>query len=392
MSVEHRWQEVATSPAQEHDLLVLDLDGVVYVGADAVPGAVEALAAAQESGVAWAFATNNASRTPQQVATHLRELGLRVEDGEVVTSSQAGAALAAERVGPGARVLVVGGPGVAAACREAGLEPVTSADQGPAAVVQGYGRDVSWRDLAEVTVAVRAGAVWVATNTDLTIPTDRGVMPGNGALVWAVRAAVDVEPLVAGKPQPGLFVTAARRVDARHPLVVGDRLDTDIAGASAAGQHSLLVLTGVSGVDDLLRAPGGHRPDLLSADLSGLHEPHPTVVREGAGWVCRSAQVRWVGDTLDGTANDGDEAAVDLLRAACTAAWARTDEASGSGASGSGASTDATRTGRASTDATRADSVPAEPNGVAPDGRRPRRAPQVSASLRSRWARWGRAG
>lgn len=363
----HRWHEVATSPAQQHDLLVLDLDGVVYVGATAVPGAVEALTAAHECGVAWAFATNNASRTPQQVATHLGELGLKAEDGEVVTSSQAGAALAVERVGEGARVLVVGGPGVAAACRDAGLQPVTSAGQDPAAVVQGYGRDVSWSDLAEVTLAVRAGAVWVVTNTDLTIPTDRGVMPGNGALVGAVQAAVDAEPLVAGKPQPGLFVTAARRVDARHPLVVGDRLDTDIAGASAAGQRSLLVLTGVSGVDDLLRATDGQRPNLLSPDLSGLHVPHPPVSRDGGGWACRSAHVRWAGDTLDGTADDGDEAATDLLRAACTAAWARADS-------------------------TRGDSVSPDANRAAPDGRRPRATPQVSASLRSRWARWGRFG
>jgi HAD superfamily hydrolase (TIGR01450 family) len=352
LSVVSRWRQVATSPAQEHDLVVLDLDGVVYVGAGAVPGAVEALTAVREAGARWAFATNNASRTPQEVAAHLRELGLDVLDREVVTSSQAGAALAVERVGAGARVLAVGGPGVAAACRDAGLQPVTSAEDHPAAVVQGYGRDVSWRHLAEATVAVRAGAVWVATNTDLTIPTERGLLPGNGSLVAVVRAAVGQEPLVAGKPRPGLFVTAARRVGAQHPLVVGDRLDTDIAGAAAAGQTSLLVLTGVSGVDELLGADHRHRPDLLSPDLAGLRVPHPTASRDADGWACRSARVRWDdGDVLEGDAQEGEEAAVDLLRAACAAAWERAD------AGGPAA-----------------------------------RPPRVSAALRARWARLGSGG
>lgn len=360
------WREVATSPAREHDLLVLDLDGVVYVGAAAVPGAIEALNTAHDAGAAWVFATNNASRTPHEVATHLRELGLTVQDDEVVTSSQAGAALAFDRVGRGARVLAVGGPGVAAACRDAGLETVTRADDRPVAVVQGYGRDVAWSDLAEVTVAVRAGAVWIATNTDLTIPTDRGVMPGNGSFVAAVRTAVDVEPLVAGKPQPGLFVTAAQRAGACHPLVVGDRLDTDIAGASAAGQTSLLVLTGVSGVEELLAAHDAHRPDLLSPDLSGLHVPHPKASRADDSWVCRSARVRWEGETLEGAADDGDEAAADLLRAACAAAWARADAAG-------------------------ADATPDRTRDASGEGRS-RGAPRVSASLRARWARWGSGG
>lgn len=327
------WLPVTSSPAREHDLLVLDLDGVVYVGAAAVPGAVEALRAARRDGAAWAFVTNNASRTPAEVGVHLRELDLDVDDAEVVTSSQAGAALAVERVGRGARVLAVGGVGVEVACREAGLEPVATAADQPVAVVQGYGRDVAWTHLAEATLAVRAGAVWIATNTDLTIPTDRGILPGNGALVAVVRAAVDVEPLVAGKPEPGLFTIAAGRAGARHPLVVGDRLDTDIAGAVAAGQRSLLVLTGVTRPDDLLAAGPHHRPDLLAPDLAGLHVAHPAAIRAGESWVCDGARVGWRGDRLDGEAPDGDLAATNLLRAACAAMWERSDARAGRAAS-----------------------------------------------------------
>lgn len=319
------WTRVTTSPAREHDLLVVDLDGVVYVGPAAVPGAVEALTSAHDAGTGWVFATNNASRTPDEVAAHLRDIGLAVSPDDVVTSSQAGAALARERLGAGARVLAVGGPGVAAACRQAGLEPVDSADDEPAAVVQGYGRDVAWTHLAEATVAIRAGAQWIATNMDLTIPTDRGVMPGNGSLVAAVRAAVGIEPLVAGKPQPHLFTTAARRAGARRPLVIGDRLDTDVAGAVAAGQASLLVLTGVTRPEDLLRADAGHRPGLVALDLAGLHETHPAAVREDGTWACGQARARWDSDHLTGTGADGDAGALDLLRASCAAAWERID-------------------------------------------------------------------
>ena len=322
---EGRWRRIDTSPAVEHDLLVIDLDGVVYVGPDAVPGSVEALTSARQAGTAWAFATNNASRTPDEVAAHLRELGLPVDPDEVVTSSQAAAVLVRERLGAGARVLAVGGRGVAEACRRAGLEIVDTADDAPAAVVQGYGRHVAWTDLAEATVAVRAGALWIATNTDLTIPTPRGVMPGNGSLVAAVAAAAGVQPLVAGKPQPHLFTTAARRTGARRPLVVGDRLDTDIAGAAAAGQASLLVLTGVTRPDDLLRADAGHRPDLVAVDLAGLHDAHPVAVRHGDSWTCGRARASWQDDRLVGSGVDGDDGALDLLRAGCAALWERTD-------------------------------------------------------------------
>jgi glycerol 3-phosphatase-2 len=306
-----------------HDLLVLDLDGVVYVGPDAVPGAVPALAAARRAGTTLCFATNNASRTPEDVAAHLRALGVPAEAGQVATSSQAAAALALDALGPGARVLAVGGPGVAAALQDVGLVPVGTADDSPAAVVQGFGPHVGWAHLAEAALAVRAGAVWVATNTDATLPTPRGPVPGNGALVAAVRTATDREPLVAGKPEPVLFEVAAHRAAAERPLVVGDRLDTDVAAASRAGFPSLLVLTGVTGPVELLAAVGEQRPTFVAADLHGLGVPHPAPRRDGARWRCGNAWAVVREGGLTGDATPGAE--LDLLRAACAAAWEAAD-------------------------------------------------------------------
>ncbi|MGQ7296534.1 HAD-IIA family hydrolase [Quadrisphaera sp. KR29] len=320
--------------AQSHDLLLFDLDGVVYVGEDAVPGAVDAISRAYRDGRAVGYATNNASRPPQEVAAHLRRLGVPARDEEVTTSSQAAAQLVVERLGAGARVLPVGGPGVREALVEAGLQPVGPAEGQPAAVVQGFGRQLGWTDLADAAAAIRGGALWVATNTDLTLPTERGPAPGNGSLVGAVRNAVDVDPLVAGKPQPTLFHAAARRAGAQQPLVVGDRLDTDVAGAVNSGMTGALVLTGLTSAVALVTAPAGQRPDLVLPDLGALHAPAPPTAHlvEG-GAACREARVRLSEGLLRGEAGCPGPGApleelLDLLRAACAAAWA------GAGASG----------------------------------------------------------
>ncbi len=253
-----------------HDALLLDLDGVVYVGADPVPHAVEALLAAADAGVTTAYVTNNASRPPGVVAEHLSSFGLPVQAHDVVTSAQAGAREVASRVPAGSRVLVVGGPGVAEAVLARGLVPVRSADDAPAAVLMGYGPDVAWTDLAEAAYAVGAGAVFVASNTDLSIPTARGIAPGNGTLVGAVVSATGRQPIVAGKPYAPLMDESVERIGARRPLIVGDRLDTDIEAGHRTGIPSLLVLTGVTDVDTLLAAPVDQRPTYLAADLRGL--------------------------------------------------------------------------------------------------------------------------
>ncbi|PKW28305.1 HAD-IIA family hydrolase [Phycicoccus duodecadis] len=263
-----------TSLAARYAALVCDLDGVVYRGPAAVPHAVDALGALT---VPVVYATNNASRPPADVAAHLQELGLGCTPEQVVTSSDAAAWLLVRDAEAGSRVLAVGGPGVVVALEAAGFVGVAPRDHdgfGYAAVVQGYGAGVTATDLAEAAYAVEDGARWVATNTDATLPTDRGVAPGNGMLVAAVARAVGRNPdAVAGKPHPPLYLLAAERLDvaADRLLAVGDRLDTDIEGAVGAGADSLLVLTGVDDLDAVLDAPAERRPTFVAPDLRWLH-------------------------------------------------------------------------------------------------------------------------
>lgn len=256
-----------------YDTAMLDLDGVVYRGLAGVPHAVESLLAASAMGMRLTYVTNNASRTPEAVAAHLVDLGLPAKPEEVVTAAQAVARLIAERVDKGARVLTLGGEGLRAALQGYGLELVSSADDDPAAVVQGYVPDTSWKDLAEAAYAVERGVPWYAANTDSTMPTARGIAPGNGALVGAVAAATGTWPTVAGKPEPALHRETMIRTGAQRPLVVGDRLDTDIEGANRAGVDSLLVLTGVATLEQLRDAPDLHQPTYVAEDLRGLLDP-----------------------------------------------------------------------------------------------------------------------
>jgi glycerol 3-phosphatase-2 len=303
-----------------YDVLLLDLDGVVYLGRHAVPAAPESLEKAKRHGVRLAYVTNNASRTPAAIAEHLTRLGIPAEATDVVTSAQAAARLVAEHVPPGSAVLVVGGMGLRAAVRAHGLRPVTTAMDEPAAVVQGIWDGISYGLLTEGVLAVRAGAWFVAANADTTMPTGRGELPGNGSMTRVIATAGGVEPVVAGKPEPPLHRESMIRTRAERPLIVGDRMDTDIEGATRAGVDSLLVLTGVSGPLDLLTAGPQHRPTHVAADLSGLHVPPARVRRSEAGWTCRGWTAAWDGERLV-LSGDGDR--IDGLRAACAAAWHR---------------------------------------------------------------------
>jgi HAD superfamily hydrolase (TIGR01450 family) len=318
----------AEPPTAVYDVALLDLDGVVYVGADAVPGVPGALASARAAGMRLGFVTNNAARTPEEVAGHLTDLGIAAAAGDVITSSQAAATVVAQRLGAGTRVLPVGGPGVAAALRAAGLTVVERAEDHPVAVVQGYGLDVGWTQLAEAVVAVRNGAQHVATNTDATIPSPRGPLPGNGALVGVVADVTGRPPLVTGKPDPAMHAECVRRTAARRPLVVGDRLDTDIEGARRAGAASLLVFSGVTDPAALLAAGPQRRPDLLAADASGLLDAHPAVVRHGGAWRCGAWWARPVGEggrlllgCEDAAAGADGGDGLDGLRALCVGHW-----------------------------------------------------------------------
>ncbi|MGA8211573.1 MAG: HAD-IIA family hydrolase [Nocardioidaceae bacterium] len=302
-----------------YDAGLFDLDGVLYRGRWAVPGAAEAVVVARSAGMRVAFVTNNASRTPEAVAQHLTELGIAAHPQDVVTSAQAAATLVAELVDPGSAVLVVGGAGLRAALTDRGLRPVDSAEEGPAAVVQGWAPEVGWGMLAEGTYAVRDGLPWVASNRDVTVPTARGLAPGNGTLVNVIVMATGREPVTAGKPERPLHEEAVRRTGARSPVVVGDRLDTDIEGANAVGVASLLVLTGVTHPTDVVLAPPHRRPTYVAVDLrAGLLRPHPPVERTSGGWTCRG----WECSVADGRVRlSGSGDASDGLRAISLACW-----------------------------------------------------------------------
>lgn len=305
------------------DAVLADLDGVVYAGPHAIPGAIEALTALAQHQVKLGYVTNNASRTPAQVAAHLRELGAPAEDDQVVSSAQAGAALLAREKPRGSKVLVTGSKALVQEVEAVGMTVVESATEQPDAVIQGFNPEIGWADLAEAAFAINGGALWIATNTDLTIPRERGIAPGNGTLVAAVRAAVDHDPLVAGKPEAPLFHTAAQRLGAASALVVGDRLDTDILGGNNAGMSTALVLTGVDSGTTALAARTAERPDFIIDTLGELYAPYPAVEFDGGRFSCGAASASVATDS-DGTMSlnvSGDPENSDTWRAACAAWW-----------------------------------------------------------------------
>jgi HAD superfamily hydrolase (TIGR01450 family) len=327
--------------AEMHDVALLDLDGVVYVGAHAVPSAPQALTAVREAGMRIAFVTNNAARPPAAVAEHLTELGIAARPAEVVNSAQAAARYLADLLEPGARVLVVGTTGLVEALSERGLTPVAEATADVAAVVQGFSPEMSWRQLSEGAVAIRAGVPWVATNLDATVPSPRGPLPGNGSLVAALRHATRREPTaVTGKPDPTMHREMVDRTGAQRPLIVGDRLDTDIEGANAVDCPSLLVLTGVTTPRLALCAPPAQRPTYLGYDLTALLDAHPAPSLTNAIARCGCWEAAANGDQVTLERNGGgppdregtreSQAAgaltdddLDAWRALCAAWWAQ---------------------------------------------------------------------
>ncbi|MBK5238567.1 MAG: HAD-IIA family hydrolase [Actinomycetales bacterium] len=320
-------KRVSSSPVDGVDVVLADLDGVVYAGRKAIPHAVESLNRAQQT-KRVGYITNNASRTDVQVSDHLRELGLSVVTEDVVTSPQAAMALLASMVELGSTILVIGGEGLTSEVVKAGFVVTESANDNPAAVVQGFSPDVGWRHLAEASFALNARDTngeplktpWVATNMDWTIPVERGIAPGNGTLVSAVHLAVGRLPVVAGKPEVPIFEEAMRRFETNNVLFIGDRLDTDILGANRAGIASAIVLTGIDRAKQLLAAPEGSRPTYILGDLRELHEPYPESVTGKNGSVTvRGARVRKQGMDIV-IEREGDNE-LDLLRAACQVIW-----------------------------------------------------------------------
>jgi HAD superfamily hydrolase (TIGR01450 family) len=305
-----------------YDLAMLDLDGVVYISGEAVPGAASHLAAAREAGMRLAFITNNAARTPARVAAHLRDLGVEAQENDVVTSAQAAARLLADRFGEGARVVCLGSEGLEQVLRAAGLEPV-GADDDAEAIATGYGPDVRWSAIMRAAVRIREGLPWVASNTDHTIPTAFGVAPGHGVQVAMLRDFTGIEPVVAGKPERPLLDETVRRVGGRRPLMVGDRLDTDIEGARRIGLDSLLVLTGVTGLAELVAAPEEVRPTYVAPDLGGLMESHQAPAYEAG----EHRLGGWCGTVTDGRlAVTGDGRPEDWWRVVAATSWQHLDD------------------------------------------------------------------
>lgn len=312
---------MSTPLCRQYDVGLFDLDGVVYAGSTPIAHAADTIEQARAAGMRAAYVTNNASRTPQQVVEKLAGVGVQAAVEDIITSAQVAAEVLAARVAPGSAVLVVGDRGLREAVEGQGLRVVETAADAPAAVVQGHSVHTGWQQLAEATVAVRAGALWVASNMDTTIPSDRGILPGNGSMVNVVAAVLGRKPdAVAGKPERAMHSASVARTAAQRPLVIGDRLDTDIEGAAASGCASLYVMTGVSTPAEVLGAAELHRPTYVAGDLRGLLQPGRSIAEAAE----RGSSGRWIADTAGIRAN-GEPAGVDdpadLLALVCGLAW-----------------------------------------------------------------------
>ena len=279
--------------AQDYDALLLDLDGTIWEGGRAIPGAVEGVIA---SGLPAMYVTNNASRAPEAVAEQLRSIGLPAKDSDVLTSAQAAIEMVSDRIPAGSKVFVLGSPSFRALAEQAGFVVVDSADDAPIAVLQGHSPETGWAQLSEAALAIQRGAVYVASNLDTTLPQERGLMIGNGSMVAAVVSATGVVPDSAGKPGPPMFFSAAAKLGSSRPLAVGDRLNTDIAGGNAAGMDTFQVLTGVRALLD-------DAAELIPAAQGGF-------------------QARLEGSTLVLSGGTSKSTPIQSLRTATAVAWA----------------------------------------------------------------------
>lgn len=299
---------------EQHDALLLDLDGTVWEGGRAIDGAVDFI---NSCGLPSVYVTNNASRAPEAVAEKLRGIGLKVETADVLTSAQAAVTLAGEHVPQGAKILVIGADSFRDLVTAAGYTVVASADDKPDAVLQGFDPSVDWAQLTEGALAIRQGAKYVASNLDSSLPTERGLAVGNGSLVAAIESATGVSPVSAGKPEPEMFVQAARLVGAKRPLVVGDRLNTDIAGGNAAAMNTFHVLTGVSHEMELIEASKEYRPNFIGDSLSDMtRSAHELAPGAQGGFTARV-------DGHDVLVDNGDSTAtsVQALRTVLEVVW-----------------------------------------------------------------------
>lgn len=317
--------------AQQYQLALLDLDGVVYRGKEAVAYAADSIQAAQHAGMAIEYTTNNSSRFQQVVADQLKGFGLDVEPWQVITSSVVAARMVAKRVSAGARVLVLGADHLREEVIKAGLTIVEQASDNPEAVIQGWYPDMTWTMLAELSYAVENGATYFTTNRDLTIPREFGIAPGCGSMIQAVVNATGTEPVAsAGKPEAYMYDEArelnatqgTQMVSVEASLAIGDRLDTDIEAGNCGGYDSLAVLTGVTNPHEIMLAPEHLRPTYVVRDLRGLLEAMPEPTNQGnSRWSCASAS-SWLEDKVIKVSDVTD---INAVRAAVCLAWQLAD-------------------------------------------------------------------
>ena len=303
----------------QFETLLLDLDGVIYEGNNAIVEAVDSITAISSSGIKIGYVTNNSSRKPETIADQLRGFGIELSKDDVITSAQAGVELLATMIARGSKVLVVGGEGLRFEVQAAGFELVSLSDDKPAAVIQGFAPEVGWKDLAEASYAIQSGAKWVATNQDWTIPREKGLAPGNGTLVSAVHTAVGQLPVVAGKPEKAIFETAMHKFEAKSAIYVGDRLDTDVAGANKAGLGSALVMTGVTTRKELLAAKPDSRPSFVLGTLKDLRSAYLSPSKTKRGYKLGDVEVELLGEKV--VVSFGDPRSLDALKAACLTIW-----------------------------------------------------------------------
>jgi 4-nitrophenyl phosphatase len=257
------------SAVSEMQGLMIDMDGVLWRGKNSLPGAAELFSALRSRSVPFMLVTNNASASPESVQSKLQTIWVDVRQEEVLGSAEATAAWLGEHQPPGTAVYVIGEHTLHKTLSRAGFD-IRSLSAGVRAVVVGIDRQVDWHKLTEASLAIRAGAMFVGTNPDPSFPTERGLAPGNGAMLAALLAATDVEPVIIGKPEPHLFKQALARLGTppEATLVLGDRLETDILGGQQAGMPTALLLTGVTRQEDLAEA--SIRPDYVFDDLPGF--------------------------------------------------------------------------------------------------------------------------
>jgi glycerol-1-phosphatase len=253
-----------------YDAVLLDLDGTLFRGTERIPVAGTTVAALRERRTSLAFMTNNSSATPESVAGKLAAVGVGAEPDEIVTSAGTTAEILEER-GVGS-AFVVGEEGIRTALAAHGVRVLDGEPDRVDAVVIGLDRGATYDSLRRASLLVDRGAALIATNADTSFPAPGGDRwPGAGALLAVVQTTTGATPEVIGKPHAPLFRAALRRAGGSTPLVVGDRLDTDVAGASALGWDSLLVLTGVSRRDDASGLP--YAPTYVAEDIGALMDP-----------------------------------------------------------------------------------------------------------------------